>query len=290
MHKVSSSEIYAPKDALQVFISDNIVEELLLCTNLQGRWITAKWNALKKEELLAFIGVLLLAGVEKNWDLDIGQLFLDQRQDPFYKAAFGINKFENKRRHLRFNDKRTRNERLKHDKLAAISYIWRWFIDNCKFQFFLGAYTTVDEQLVPFTERCAFKQYTTSKPAKIRDKSLLAVRCISTLCIQYKDLRGKTTRITTGEEFGTKCCCPTSNSTLWLREERVHRQLFYFTSATLAKICFNTSWRLLGRWRNAKERFLSAWKLPRLEKLRHQFLGTTINWRWSVMFQRRIKL
>ena len=49
-----------------------------------------------------------------------------------YKAAFGINRFENIRRHLRFDDKRTREERLQQDKLAAFSYIWGLFIKNCK--------------------------------------------------------------------------------------------------------------------------------------------------------------
>ena len=37
LHTVASLEIYSSKDALQVFFYDNIIEEILLCTNLQGR-------------------------------------------------------------------------------------------------------------------------------------------------------------------------------------------------------------------------------------------------------------
>ena len=37
VHTVQSSEIYTPKDAFQYFLSDNIIEKILLCTNLQGR-------------------------------------------------------------------------------------------------------------------------------------------------------------------------------------------------------------------------------------------------------------
>ena len=81
--------------------------------------------------------------------------------------------------HLRFDDKRTRAERLKQDKLAACNYIWSLFVQNCKTQFSLGAFTTVDEQLVPFRERCFFTQYMPSKSAKygikilwLRDASL----------------------------------------------------------------------------------------------------------------------
>ena len=166
LHRVHNSDIYTPKDAFRIFFSDNLVQELLLCTNLQGRRVAKKWHAVQEEELLAFIGVLLLAGAEKNWDVDTRQLFLDQKSNPTYKASFGINRFENIRRNLRFDDKRTRVERLKVDKLAAFSYIWGLFIENCKTQFSLGAYTTVDEQLVPFRGRCPFTQYMPSKPAK----------------------------------------------------------------------------------------------------------------------------
>ena len=70
LHTVTSSVIYSPKDAFQVFFSGNIIEEILLCTNLLGRRAATQWNAIQKEEFLALVGILLLAGVEKNWNLD----------------------------------------------------------------------------------------------------------------------------------------------------------------------------------------------------------------------------
>ena len=130
MHTVAPSEIYSPKDAFQVFFSDNIIEDILLCTNLHGRRAATQWNAIQTKKFLAFVGILLLAGVEKNWDLDTRQLFLD----PTYK---GVKRLKNIRRHLRFHDKRTRAERLKQDKLAAFNYIWGLFLQNCKTQFSL---------------------------------------------------------------------------------------------------------------------------------------------------------
>ena len=202
-HIVASSEIYSLKNAFQVFFSDNIIEKILLCTNLQCRRAATQWNTIQKEKFLAFVGILLLAGVEKNWNLDTRQIFLDQKQNPTYKAAFGVNRFENIGHHLQFDDKRTRAERLKQDKLAAFNYIWGLCIQNCKTQFSLGAYTTVDEQLIPFRGRCPFTQYMPSKPAKYVIKMFWL--CDASLpyyhyYLQYKDLHRKTTRVSTREK------------------------------------------------------------------------------------------
>ena len=66
-----SSEVYTPKSVFELFISDNIVEKILLCTNLQGRHAYQEWKHVSKEEFMAFIGVLFLTGAEKHWDVDI---------------------------------------------------------------------------------------------------------------------------------------------------------------------------------------------------------------------------
>ena len=52
LHGVRASDIYTQKDAFQIFFSENVVEEIMLCTNLQGRRVATKWNAAQKDELL----------------------------------------------------------------------------------------------------------------------------------------------------------------------------------------------------------------------------------------------
>ena len=54
------------KMLFQIIFSENIVEEIMLCTNLQVRRVATKWNAVQKDKLLVFIGVLLLAGAKKK--------------------------------------------------------------------------------------------------------------------------------------------------------------------------------------------------------------------------------
>ena len=85
-----------------------------------------------KGVILGFCWYFASCRSRKNWDLNARQLFLDPKQNPTYKAAFGVNRFENIQRHLRFDDKRTLAERLKQDKLASFNYIWGLFIQNCK--------------------------------------------------------------------------------------------------------------------------------------------------------------
>lgn len=67
-------------------------------------------------------------------------------------------------RHIRFDDKATREERKSVDKLAPIRQVFDIFVTNCKNCYSLGNYTTIDEQLPAFRGRCPFRQYMPNKP------------------------------------------------------------------------------------------------------------------------------
>src|SRR5690606_111095 len=117
-------------------------------------------------ELMAFLGLLLQAGVEKSWDRPTDELFNCVESNPIYRAVMSRDRFKNILRYIRFDDKRTRPHRLETDKIAAIRYIWELFLTNARSMFVPGDCVTIDEQLVGFRGRCAFIQYMPSKPAK----------------------------------------------------------------------------------------------------------------------------
>ena len=252
-------------------MSDDIIEEILLCTNSQGRRVATKWNAVQQEELLAFIGVLLLAGVEKNWNLDTRKLFLDQKQNPTYKAAFGINRFENIRRHLQFDDKRTRAERQKQDKLAAFSYIWGLFIKNCKTQFFLGPYTTIDEQLVPFRGRCPFTQYMPNKPAKYGIKTFwlcdASLPYASNARIYVGRQSGSEPEKNLGHNVVADLASPLQGSGRNVSTNN------YFTSVPLAKTMLQHNLTIVGTMRKCKREIPECMKASKSRKTKTSTFG-----------------
>ncbi|CAJ0946462.1 unnamed protein product [Ranitomeya imitator] len=125
-------------------------------------WI---WDHISFEVILRGLYDRKYPRSQKSYDVPLRKLFLDALSDPHYKAM-SVDRYEKIRRHIRFDDKRTRALRFETDKLAPISYIWNIFIKNCTKLYNPSTKVTVDEQLVPFRGRCKFIQYMPSKPAK----------------------------------------------------------------------------------------------------------------------------
>lgn len=66
----------------------------------------------------------------------------------------------------RFDDRNTREERKKIDKLAPIRDLFTIFVNNYKTCYLVSQNITIDEKLEGFRGRCQFRQYIPSKPNK----------------------------------------------------------------------------------------------------------------------------
>ena len=88
-----------------------------------GNYGRKRWNNVSKEELLAYFGLVLLAGSEKQWVVSTYHLFGYDFSSPMYKATMSVKRFEDIRRFLRFDDKRTRKFCLQTDHMTAFRYI-----------------------------------------------------------------------------------------------------------------------------------------------------------------------
>jgi len=120
-----------------------------------------------RQEFMAYLGLLYLIGIKKSHHANVKEIFAsDGTGIEIARAVMSYKRFLFITRCLRFDDKTTRVERRKVDKLAAIRDFFQAFVNNCKSSFNLGEYTTIDEMLHPFRGRCSFIQYIPSKPAK----------------------------------------------------------------------------------------------------------------------------
>ncbi|KAK3861560.1 hypothetical protein Pcinc_032472 [Petrolisthes cinctipes] len=85
---------------------------------------------------------------------------------PMYRSTMSKERFAFLLRALRFDDRSTRQERVKEDRLAPIRPLWNEVVKKCQECYEPGPHLTVDEQLLAFRGRCAFRMYIPNKPAK----------------------------------------------------------------------------------------------------------------------------
>ncbi|KAJ8938411.1 hypothetical protein NQ318_011994 [Aromia moschata] len=125
-------------------------------------------------EIRALFGLLYLAGVTHANRLNTEDLW---RRDGYgveiFHLTMSLQRFRFLVRVLRFDDKDTRLERMKTNKLAPIRIVFESFVANCQTGYYLSAFITVDEILAGFRGRCSFRQYIPSKPNKYGLKILV---------------------------------------------------------------------------------------------------------------------
>lgn len=161
-------------DCWKVFITDNIIEKIVLHTNQQLDSLKNNYSRgirdcplTDKQEILAFFGLLYLIGLKKGNHLNTAELWSDDGTAPeIFSATMSKRRFHTLVQAIRFDDKASRPQRKRLDNLAPIRDIFSEFVSQCKASYNVGAFGTIDEMLEPFRGRCRFRQYIANKPAK----------------------------------------------------------------------------------------------------------------------------
>ena len=76
-------------------------------------------------------------------------------------------------------------------KLAAFRKIWDMFAETCKSMYLVGTAICIDKQLLPFREKCAFRQYIPKKPSKYGIKIWMMCDCATKYMMNAKVYLGK---------------------------------------------------------------------------------------------------
>ncbi|XP_026476242.1 piggyBac transposable element-derived protein 4 [Ctenocephalides felis] len=179
-----------PIECWSLFFTDEMLNIILTYTNQYIEEVKVKYERerdtkpIDSIELKAFIGLLFLAGVYKANRLCLEELWgINGDGVEKFHLVMSIKRFKFIMRCLRFDDRLTRYERKQEDRLAAVREIFTQFVHNCKKNYSLGEYVTVDEKLEAFRGRCPFRQYIPSKPAKYGIKIFALVD--AKLCYTY---------------------------------------------------------------------------------------------------------
>lgn len=190
------NQAVTPKGAFQGFFSGEICGIIAKHTNEEGRRKRgSNWRDTDKDEIVVYIGLLLLAGVFRArfeptrnlWDKGSGR--------PFFAATMSRNRYEDLTSCLRFDCKEDRPERRQRDKLAPIRTVCDKVAANFRAGYKAGPNYCVDEQLVSFRGRCPFKVYIPSKPGKYGIKIWTAADVDTSYCLNFQVYIGKEGRL-----------------------------------------------------------------------------------------------
>jgi len=183
-----------PRNAFYLIFDKETLADIRQHTNREGRCVFGEeFSEVNESEMEAFVGLLILRGVYRGSRESTEELWSeDGRKD--FRAGMSFNRFRMIRRLLRFDNKATRQSRLRNDPLAAIRLLIESFNNNSKLCYVASESCTVDEQLYPFHGRCRNVQYIPSKPAKYGLKFWLIADSNTFYCFHIEMYTGKTER------------------------------------------------------------------------------------------------
>lgn len=162
--------IVDPAMVFQLFITEEIVEEIVLWTNREillrrsTNSATVTFSTTCASEIRALIGILTLTAAMKDNHLSTEEIFDSSFSGSRYVAGMSRDRFSFLVRRLRMDDKALRPHFQQEDPFIPVRKIWELFITQCKQNYTPGAHVTIDEQLLGFRERCRFRMYVPNKP------------------------------------------------------------------------------------------------------------------------------
>lgn len=174
--KGAAKNVQTEYECWNLFITDTMLNDILMYTNNQINTKRISCRVGKEqyhmkdvtiEELKSFLGLVYIAGLNRSNRQNLSDLWrTDGTGIDIFRSTMSLQRFYFLQNCLRFDDKNTREERKKVDNLAAIRNLFDGFVDNCLMHYVPSEYLTIDEMLLSFRGRCAFRVYIPNKPAK----------------------------------------------------------------------------------------------------------------------------
>ena len=177
-----------PEDAQASFFfgllfTDELIDRIVNETNKYARAklvnkpeALAKWKDTNRVEMKAFFGLTLIMGIN-----NLPQLALYWSNDPFIgntgiKSVMTKNRFEELAQYLHFNDSSAELKRgdANYDRLYKVRPVLNSVLEKAKSIYEPSKCLSVDEGMIAFKGRLAFRQYLPAKPTKYGIKVWMA--------------------------------------------------------------------------------------------------------------------
>jgi hypothetical protein len=188
------------REAVLMFL-DGVLQEAVNYTNLQARRRIHKWNLehpgrqktwtkVDRDEMEAFIGLLILIGAFRARYRDVKELWSTRDGLPICRATMTMERFLQIKSFQRFDDPLRRD---KQDPLSPIRCVSDAFNQKLRQIYVPSEWLTVDEQLLEFHGRVSFQQYISSKPGKFGIKLIWLCDAVTFYALNFVIYIGKGT-------------------------------------------------------------------------------------------------
>ena len=163
----TSRILEAPSSAFYLIFDESMIDTICPVTNREGtRVLGQALNKFTQIEIEAFLGLCILRGVYRSKNKNVRELWCPKTGPPIFSQIMPLNRFEQIRRYLRFDNPSKRQSRQSRDKITAVRLLIDGFVENSQKCYNHNESVTVGEQLYPYRGRCRFIQYMPSKPSK----------------------------------------------------------------------------------------------------------------------------
>ncbi|CAF1505516.1 unnamed protein product [Adineta ricciae] len=164
-----------PTSPLQTFrrvFCDRVLNLILEQTNIYGKQKYQKAGSMKdliditKVQLEQFLGINIIMGYCRNPSIDSYWSTNASLRNEKISTSMSCKNFKRILGNLHLVDNSQATKRKECDKLYKVADFLNLLLQNFQTHFDLGEKLTIDEMMIKFKGRCAFKQYIKDKPVK----------------------------------------------------------------------------------------------------------------------------